>query len=292
MNIKHTPPTDFLTAETRNGYPVSEQMKKVWAIEIDMLQELLRVCDKYNLTIWAEAGTLLGTIRHHGYIPWDDDIDMAMPREDYDKLQEIAPQEFSHPYFFQTIHTDTLYGHRHAQLRNSDTAAFGHKQKTYTSNSGIFIDIFPLDYMPLRPRAFKRHYSKLSSLKARMKAARNLTLPLPRCLYLFCRHHVPFLSEAKLFCRYESALRSVKRKDAIAWVDITFNHNSQQRPLLSYTSTLWLDFEYIKMPVPQGYDNILTIMYGDYMTPVKAPTCHGALEYDTERSYTDVLKKG
>ena len=84
----------------------------------------------------------------------------------------------------------------------------------------------------------------------------------------------------------------MKRKDAIAWVDITFNHNSQQRPLLSYTSTLWLDFEYIKMPVPQGYDNILTIMYGDYMTPVQAPTCHGALEYDTERSYTAVLKKG
>lgn len=292
MKIKHTPPIGFLTAETRNGYPVSEQMKKVWSIEIDMLQELLRVCDKYNLTIWAEGGTLLGTIRHHGYIPWDDDIDMAMPREDYDKLQEIAPHEFSHPYFFQTIYTDPLYGHRHAQLRNSDTAAFGHNQKTYTSNSGIFIDIFPLDYMPLRPRAFKRHYSKLSSLKAHMKMARILTLPLPRSLYLFCRRHVPFLSEASIFRRYESTLRSVKRKDAIAWVDITFNHNSQQRPLLSYTSTLWLDFEYIKMPVPQGYDYILTIMYGDYMTPVQAPTCHGALEYDTERSYTAVLKKG
>ena len=68
MNIKHTPPSSFLTAETRNGYPVSEQMKKVWAIEIDMLQELQRVCEKHHLTIWAEGGTLLGTIRHHGYL--------------------------------------------------------------------------------------------------------------------------------------------------------------------------------------------------------------------------------
>lgn len=291
MNIRNTPSNIFLSPETRNAYPVSEQMKKVWAIELDMLQELLRVCTKYHLTIWAEGGTLLGTIRHGGYIPWDDDIDMAMPREDYDKLQEVASQEFTHPYFFQTIHTDPYYGHRHAQLRNSDTAAFSPGEKTYTSNSGIFIDIFPLDYMPKSPRAFKRHYNKLSSLKARMKAVRNITLRLPDSIYMFCRNHIPFLSNEHLFTLYEDTLRSVKRTDAIAWVDITFNHTSPQRPLLSYAATEWRDFEYVKMPIPQGYDTILTIMYGDYMTPVKAPTCHGVLDYDTERSYVDVLKR-
>lgn len=99
MNIQHYPPKEFLEREIRGGYEVSEQMKRVWAIEIDMLQELFRVCDKYGLTIWAEGGTMLGTIRHGGFIPWDDDIDMAMPREDYDRLQEVAADEFKHPYF-------------------------------------------------------------------------------------------------------------------------------------------------------------------------------------------------
>lgn len=290
MNIQHNVPEGFLEKETRGGYEVSEQMKRVWAVELDMLQELFRVCEKHGLTIWAEGGTLLGTIRHGGYIPWDDDIDMAMPREDYDRLQEVAPEEFKHPYFFQTIHTDALYSHRHAQLRNSGTAAYGHGQKTYTSNSGIFIDIFPLDYMPKRPRSFKNHYNKVSALKARLKITHKLLMGVSKGLLLYCRKHVPFLSTEAIFTKFENVLRSVKREDAIAWVDITFNHQSPQRPLLCYKDTLWMPFEHVKMPVPDGYDEILTIMYGDYMTPVQAPTCHGALEYDTERSYRDVLK--
>ena len=291
MNIQHYPPKEFLEREIRDGYEVSEQMKRVWAIEIDMLQELFRVCDKYGLTIWTEGGTMLGTIRHGGFIPWDDDIDMAMPREDYDRLQEVAADEFKHPYFFQTMHTDPCYGHRHAQLRNSDTAAYKHGQKTCDCNSGIFVDIFPLDYMPKSPRAFKNHYVRISRMKGRMKLVRKVLMSVSKNLFLFCREHVPALSEKVLFRRFEDILRSVKRDEAIAWVDITFNHKSPQRPLLCYKSTEWRCFEYIKMPVPNGYDDILTIMYGDYMTPVQAPTCHGALEYDTERSYAEVLKR-
>ena len=245
MNIQHYPPKEFLEREIRGGYEVSEQMKRVWAIEIDMLQELFRVCDKYGLTIWAEGGTMLGTIRHGGFIPWDDDIDMAMP----------------------------------------------HGQKTCDCNSGIFVDIFPLDYMPKSPRAFKNHYVRISRMKGRMKLVRKVLMSVSKNLFLFCREHVPALSEKVLFRRFEDILRSVKRDEAIAWVDITFNHKSPQRPLLCYKSTEWRCFEYIKMPVPNGYDDILTIMYGDYMTPVQAPTCHGALEYDTERSYAEVLKR-
>lgn len=68
-------------------------------------KKLLAVCEKHHLRIFAEVGTLLGTIREHGFIPWDDDIVMAMPREDYDKLQFIAKEEFKKPYFF---HQDLL----------------------------------------------------------------------------------------------------------------------------------------------------------------------------------------
>ena len=79
-----------LEPETRNGYYISADMKKVWAVEMQLLKKLLEVCEKHHLRIWAEGGTLLGAVRHHGYIPWDDDIDMAMLRDDYDKLQAIA----------------------------------------------------------------------------------------------------------------------------------------------------------------------------------------------------------
>ena len=79
-----------LEKETRRGYVISAEMKKVWAVEIELLKKLLNVCENNHLRVWAEGGTLLGAVREKGYIPWDDDIDMAMPRKDYDILRNIA----------------------------------------------------------------------------------------------------------------------------------------------------------------------------------------------------------
>ena len=97
-----------LNDEVRRDYFISAQMKKVWAIQIMMVQKLLEVCNRHNLKIWAEGGTLLGTIREHGYIPWDNDIDLKMFRNDYDKLLSIASQEFKSPFFFQSIISEVI----------------------------------------------------------------------------------------------------------------------------------------------------------------------------------------
>ena len=143
-NINQTKPFSF-EAETRRDYLVTKEMKHVWACQLDLLEKLLQVCEKYHLRCWADAGTLIGAVREQGFIPWDDDIDVAMPREDYDKLVAIADQEFTHPYFFQTIYSDMYYNNRHAQVRNSDTAAIPTDGKKRKYNQGIFIDIFILE---------------------------------------------------------------------------------------------------------------------------------------------------
>ena len=112
-------PKGFLEEEVRCGYTVTRKMKEVWAVELDLLKEFKRVCNKYDLKYCADGGTLLGAIRHQGFIPWDDDLDIAMLRKDFEKLNEVAPAEFKKPYFWQTEETDKGSARGHAQLRYS-----------------------------------------------------------------------------------------------------------------------------------------------------------------------------
>ncbi|MBR1621497.1 MAG: LicD family protein, partial [Prevotella sp.] len=100
VNLKIKIPDTFLKEEVRCDYKITREMKELWAIELDLYMELKRVCNKFNLKFAADSGTLLGAIRHNGFIPWDDDMDFSMPREDYEKLCEIAPKEFAPPYYF------------------------------------------------------------------------------------------------------------------------------------------------------------------------------------------------
>ena len=141
MNWKES----FLKEEIRSGFPVNEKRKKVWAVELELLQKFDEVCRKYNLTYYAYYGTLLGAVRHQGFIPWDDDIDVVMFREDYEKLQAVAPEEFREPYFFQNSYTDQMLWF-FSKLRDSRTTAIEFPARNL--HQGIFIDIFPLDDVP------------------------------------------------------------------------------------------------------------------------------------------------
>ena len=109
--------------ETRNGYLITAQMKRVWSIQLDITRHILDVCKRHGLRVWADWGTLLGAVREKGFIPWDDDIDLMMMRDDYEKLILLADSEFRHPYFLQSFHTEKQYYRGHAQVRYDGTAA-------------------------------------------------------------------------------------------------------------------------------------------------------------------------
>ena len=88
---------------------------------LEVLSDVINLCEENNLRYYAFGGTCLGAVRHSGFIPWDDDIDVMMMRDQYDILCSIAAKEFNHPYFFQTEQTDPGCVRGHAQLRNSET---------------------------------------------------------------------------------------------------------------------------------------------------------------------------
>lgn len=291
MNIRTIPPAEFLLEEERCGYKISAEMKKVWAVQLDLLQVLFDVCNKHGLRIYAEGGTLLGAIRHKGFIPWDDDIDLTMMREDYDKLMSLG-DEFTHPYFLQNVYTDPHYTHRHAQIRNSETACWSWNAKGCVKkfNQGIFIDIFPSDDMPMNPRAFSRYYKKEGLARQKYRLISKFTNALPEGLYQMLRNKTKFLSDKCRYENYENVLRSVKNGDDGNVCEISFQHNY---PILNkrlYGEPQWVEFEHIKMPIPQCPHDILRLQFGDnYMTPLHEDSVHGSLHFDVDHSYKEHL---
>lgn len=291
-----------LEEETRCGYTISAKMKRVWAIQLDLLDELLRVCNKYSLKIWVDGGTLLGTVRHQGYIPWDDDIDLIMLRKDYDRLIKVAGKEFRSPYFFQCAYTENVpYPRGHAQLRKDGTTAIlpGDINRSY--HQGIFIDIFVLDTLPSNEK-IKNYKLKRIALYRNLLSAYyqqgiwrpSIKATLHRLLnLLYCKTH-HFVSTYR---KFEQSL-NMKSKENSEWLcnlgllNDRIQIESKKMRAEWYDNTLYLPFENLIVPVPKEYDKVLTQLYGDYMTPKQAPSYHGGfMTLDAGKGYQESLEQ-
>ena len=283
---------NFFDEEERCGYIVSSQMKKVWNKEIELLIVFDKICKKYNLKYIVDSGTLLGAIRHDGFIPWDDDIDVAMPREDYNKLKKIIAKELESPYFFQSAYSDKGYWRGHAQLRNSYTTAILKNEgfdRLY--NQGIFIDVFPLDYVSkfnvfnkIRCRIVKRFYDIFNIYYEKQSGKiKNIAKKIIKC--------IPFKIYYVIF---ENLLSFVPFKsNKIANVEFYKNVDEYRLVDCDIFDNIYMHkFENIEVPVPQKYDSVLKAYYGDdYMVMKQISTDHGNVIFDTSIGYKEYLSK-
>ena len=128
----------------------SKTLREAQLIMLEMLVEFDVICKKYHLQYWLDSGTLLGAVRHEGFIPWDDDIDLSMPLEDYNKFQEIAQNELSENIFFQTSQTDKNFKFDYIKLRSNRASIveFHEKDRKIEYHQGVFVDIFPMLTLP------------------------------------------------------------------------------------------------------------------------------------------------
>ena len=312
LPIKIELPDGFLNEEIRCDYTVSSQMKEVWAVELDLVKEFQRVCQKNNLRYYADGGTLLGTIRHQGFIPWDDDIDITMFRGDYEKLCEIAPKEFQFPYFFQNEYTDPGSFKRAARLRNSLTTGITKKERQRIRkkfNQGIFIDIFPLDAVPDDPVLFKKQLRniKMNFIMAGTMAffgAGYIPSDIPfvdRMRQKGYKLDSGFLNNKMYYKQYIKYFRKFEEECNKYNDDNTYKVSKLiSIPLKSkriwyredFSSVQPGQFEFLEIPMPVGYQRILTTFYGsDWRTPKIAASTHVECTFDTHKPYTQYLEE-
>lgn len=307
VNLNIELPEKFLEEEVRCGYTVTRQRKEVWAIELDLLNEFDRVCKKYNIKYYADGGTVLGAVRHKGFIPWDDDIDLGIDRKNYIKLCEHA-SDFKYPYFFQTEDTDFGSFRGHAQLRRSDTTAILKSEEKYkmTFNQGIFIDIFPYDKVPVesmeREKFFKRLQHKrnifgkaygvlmgISSSNCLKKYLKKLV----RNIYLLVDKNNLLLKY--IFYKYEEEKSRYIDLDVSLYRNIQMTNMDDPKVmdgLYFSEKPIMMDFEFVQIPIPYNYHEYLTIAYGDYSVFRIGESCHGGIYFDTNKSYVEYIKEG
>lgn len=286
-------PESFFEEEVRCDYLVTKKRKKLWAVELDLLLKFDQICRKYGLRYYLNSGSLLGAVRHKGFIPWDDDLDVEMPREDYDRLLSVS-NEFCHPYFLQTPDTDPFGGYSFAKLRNSNTTFLSKMFAFQDMNQGVFIDIFPFDKWDKDDR---KSFDVINFLNYE-----NST---------FLRMGNPFLDETnkkrveewsrinpkisyEMVNRIATRYRNIETESIIVAVCSIQSFDKKLKYLEDYSSSVMVPFEGIELPIPNGYHRILSGLFGDYMRfpPIeKRGTWHTDLLFDADVPYQEYLTK-
>ena len=219
-------------------------------IMLEILVEFDLICKKYNLTYWLDYGTMLGAIRHNGFIPYDDDIDIAMPRNDYEKFLKIYYKELPPHLFLQTKKYDPEFPQYYSKIRDTKTIFIEHEEegKDIKYNQGIFIDIFPVNFIDRRITFIYRFLSFLGKF---LKNNRTYIKYLDMDIY---KYHIFFLN--KLHNQKGNLLTKGPEVDD----ETIFFEKKDFFPLKE------IKFEKYSFPVPHNHDKYLTELYGDYMT--------------------------
>lgn len=226
-----------------------DQAKKIM---LDILMEFDYICKKNNLTYWLDYGTLLGAIRHKGFITYDDDIDVSMPRDDYEKFLKIYKKELPVPLFLQTQESDPGFLQYFAKIRNTNTLYLEHdeKGKNIKYNQGIFIDIFPVNYINTKINyiyPFLRFLGKFFNKNRFYMQYFDIDV-YKYYIKLFNKLHHHSNSCIRKGLEMRSSLKNIEKKDIFPLEEVAFENHT--------------------FPTPNNYDKYLTELYGDYMTPL------------------------
>ncbi|MGM9559050.1 LicD family protein [Anaerovibrio slackiae] len=283
---------DVYKDEIRDNFLVTASRKKVWQVELELLQELDRICRRHGITYFADYGTLLGAVRHGGFIPWDDDIDVVMLRPDYEKFRSIAMEEVKAPLFLQSTYTDGFIS-AFSKLRHSQTSAIEFPDNA-SINQGIFIDIFPLDGVADGTARQDRLFRIKLELWRTVMDADNLRQDLQAgadfCLTRNLLARLLKLSRLERFAEFERfCLNHFAEAERLNFITDSFLGRDTHVQRKYYEEVAYLPFEGIKIPVPGDYHSVLRCRYGDYMQRIRGGSDHEGIILSADIPYREFL---
>lgn len=258
-------PLNFFEPEVICDFFVSSEMKKNWAVCIDLLVKFDEVCRKHQLKYFVAFGSLLGIIRHHGFIPWDDDIDVCMLRDDYEKLKDLSA-EFGYPYFLQFPGEDNDYFFSFAKVRNSNTSCVPRPFTYAHFNQGIGMDIFPMDNCILETA--KENYDRIKELILENSANMRRNNPFPterdveKCKMYRESNPREVLSKMETIARQYN---SIQTEYVICSTVVSYDYSKFVYNRKDIEECVKTEFYGHSVCIPRHYDAILKVTYGDYM---------------------------
>jgi len=240
-------------------------LSKLQKVELEILTKFSKICESENLTWFAMFGTLLGAARHSGFIPWDEDIDVAMPRPDYDRLR-AHPELFKEPYFLQTPQNDPAAASHFMRLRRSDTTMIKRfNGLTRGGHLGACIDIMPLDEVPDVTRARTLHAAAVKIQKQMLASAaleESANTRLPAWKAMFCYGNGGIAGSYHLFAeRYEWLCSMYSGQPYYSIPVLSGANGSRMLDKGWFSSSEMMKFENIDIPVPLGWREVLVACY-------------------------------
>ena len=305
---------DFFAREIRCGFEVEEMMKRAWAAQMEVLQVIDDVCRKNGLQYFADAGTLLGTVRHQGFIPWDDDIDICMKRSDYDQLIRILPKELPYGFVVAGMYAGEERLQNAAYVPQLRVIA---DEKLWDFNvymqrfhgfpyQRIGIDIFPLDAIPmdgdqanLQKQIILQGIGLLRDwdmLETQQKLDEKIS-ELERLSGVAISKENRTKNWIWRMLDAVSSLYRIDEAEELTEYQFWIGREGFRMKKEWYDDVIYLPFENMRIPAPSGYDKVLTAIFGDYMIPVRGAGDHdypfyGHMEKELRKQIEAVDFKG
>jgi len=254
-----------------------EGMEGVKKVQLEILLELDRICKQNNIRYQLCDGTLLGAVRHKGFIPWDDDIDVRMLRKDYNKFILACKEDLNKKYFLQNFNTDKNFPGNISSIRKNGTLQ---QMKLYSGldmHQGIWIDIFPMDnilpdkYIGKLQRRVLYKFKMIKKIRNKNYAynSRNNVL---KCIKIIIHNVVRPISIQRLnkmqnylVCMFED-MDTVYSTCLANGATNTESYYTNMVRNDEFYDIIEMEFEGHMLPVPRNYDQVLTNIFGDYMT--------------------------